>query len=944
MVTDEVVEKALELVSKGGGNYQYFFGKLNSPDWIAPLQKKGRFSHPPVAIVEETSIRFPRWPEGEYLVRMAPLAPDLVFGAIDVKVYESDNHYVHQILLQIAAELPVPLAVQVALAEAKWASQQRRFLGFYEEKVVPVILNLAAEGRTDAALALLNPLLHVEAAPQRTEEPERSIDGRLLRLSGTPLSRIDSWNIQRLLLQVSKALAEGSAEHFLALLSEKVDAAVGIYVNERGNGEDYSLIWRPRIDSGRFGDLMDTLVSATRDAASQIVQGVEKGYEIVLNVFGKHGWPIFRRLEYHALSQADNLPVDFVNGLVSKDSLYEDQRGNPEFNDFLSKFAVRLPEETRNKLLAMVDAGPDLGRYSSFLEAQGDKREVAERWIVGEWRLGWLTVLNSIAGEARLKQLDELLEKHGPPRPAFSIGGRAIGHTSDITQEILKRFSIPDLVAYLKKWAPPPRTHLETPSRAGIGRELQTWVSEDPALFSDNLASFQSLDLHPTYLRSMLDAFTGALKGDRPFDPYKIVATVEWLLSNTSQTGDEHYEWDEDPGWSWAHMSSARFLTELFLYPERLDISRHNEFWPALELIAENPSPTEKDETEYRKNADFGMLALNSTRPVGLESVIRYARWLKQSAKDMKVDAQSLPKPFKLLASHLDPEVDNSVAVRETYGMQFSLLAWLDQGWWEQQLTVLFPEGGKLRDLDRFAWNSYLRFSRPLVAMLPAMRFRYERAINGLEVNAPEVSDSERSLGNHFMQYYAAGAIQLDDTLLTSFFAKASPALKAQTIGDVGWHLGQEGAGELGDPIRKRLMDFWEYRLAQGMKQVNASKQELGGFGWWFASKKFPDDWSIQQLVAVVETFHNINPDFAVVKRLAELAQAYPYEAVRCLGIIFEEDRDGWAIHGWAEGPQTIISEALKGNEQSRAEADRVVNLLVARGHRGFRNSTNSSA
>src|SRR6266446_1317595 len=141
MVNDEAVDKALEFVAKGGGNYQYLFGKLNSPDWIPPLQKRGRFSHPPSAIVEETSIQFPRWPEGEYLVRMAPLAPDLVFSAIDVKVYESDNHYVHQTLLQIAAELPVSLAAQVALAEAKWASQQRRLLGLYEEKIVPVILN-----------------------------------------------------------------------------------------------------------------------------------------------------------------------------------------------------------------------------------------------------------------------------------------------------------------------------------------------------------------------------------------------------------------------------------------------------------------------------------------------------------------------------------------------------------------------------------------------------------------------------------------------------------------------------------------------------------------------------------------------------------------------------------------------------------------------------------
>lgn len=938
MVTDDLVDKALEVVARGGGNYEYFFAKLNSPDWITPLQKRGRFSHPPAAIVEKTSIRFPGWPEGEYLIRMAPIAPEAVFAAIDAKSYESDNHFVHQILLQVAAELPVDLAARVALAEAKWSSQQQRFYHLYEEKIVPVILNLAAAGRSDAALTLLNPVLQVEAAPARTEEPSLLIDGRPLRGSGTPVGRIDSWNIQRLLLQVSKTLVEAAPKNFLALISEKLDVAVGIHVNERGNEDDFSLIWRPRIDSGRFGDLMDTLISGTRDAAVQVVQG--GGHQTVLQVFGKYRWPIFRRLEYYALSHADNLPGNFVNGLVSQETLYEDQRANPEFNDFISKFAASLSEEVRNQLLAILDLGPDLTKYSNFLNAQGDKREEAERRIADEWRLGWLTVLKSIAGDERLKQLDDLLTKYGPPRPAFSVGGaHAVGHLTAINLEDLKKFSIPDLVTYLKAWAPPPRNQPEMPSRAGIGQELQAWVSEDPALFSANLASFQLLELHPTYLRSMLDAFTGALKGERQFDPYQVAATIAWILTNTSKVGPEHFEWDEDPGWSWAHMSSARFLTELFLHPDRLDTSRHSEFWPALKLIAENPSPMEEDEAEYRKKADSGMLALNSTRPVGLEAVMRYARWLKLSTKDLKVDAQSLPEVFNLLAAHLDPKVDKSVAVREMYGMQFGLLTWLDHSWWEQQIPTLFPDGGKLRHLDRFAWNSYLHFSRPFAETLPAMRFRYERAIKALQANATEVSDDLRSLGNHFMQYYATGAIQLDDVLLTLFFAKASPALKAQTIGDVGWHLGQEGTGELDPKIQKRLMELWEHRLAQGIDHVNASRDELGGFGWWFASKKFLDDWAIRQLLTVVETFRNINPDFAVVKRLAELASIYPYEAVRILGIIFEEDRDGWAIHGWAESPQTIVSEALKADERSRAEANRVVNLLVARGHRGFRNS-----
>jgi len=933
VVTDELVDRALELVAERGGNYEYFFAKLASPDWIGPLQKRDRFSHPPPALVEGKYLRFPGWPEGNYLTRMAPIAPAAVFGAIDPSSYDSDNHYVHQILLEIAAGLTVDLAAEVAQAEAKWASKQVRFYGLYEERLIPVILKLANGGHCETALKLLRAILEIDHAPKRTRDPELLVDGQPFRGSADPVGRIDSWNIQRLLISVSKLLAEGTPESFLDLLSERLDKAIRIHDNDRGNEDDYSTIWRPRIESGRFGDLMDVLVSAVRDASVQIVR--EHGHTTVTKVFEKYKWPIFRRLEYYALAQADNLPEDVINSTVLRKELYENPNDNPEFNDFLSKVSVQLPTEIRERVLGIVAVGPDLGRYSKFLDEQKEKRGEYENWITGQWHLGWLSALTKILGKEESRQLEALVAKFGAPRPRFSSGGFAVGHVTSISLEELKKFSLPEAVTYLREWTPGPQTHPEMPSRAGIGQVLQSWVSEDPALFSDNLRLFQTLDLHPTYLRSVIDAYASELKGERQFDPYKVVATIEWLLSNTSKTAPEPYNWDQDPGWSWAHMSSARFLSELFLHPERLDTSRHQEFWPALKLIAGNPSPTPDDEVEYRKKEDIGMLALNSTRPVGLEAVMRYARWLKISAADLNVSSTGLPAVFALLAEHLDAEIDGSVAVREMYGMQFGLLAWLDESWLESQLPKLFPEK-PLRVLDRFAWNAYLRFSRAISALLPAMRFRYTRAISSLQAGETNVSDGERSLGNHLTLYYAWGTIELDDELLKAFFRKASSALRAQTIGDVGWQLGQE-AEDLDPKIQKRLIALWEHRLSQGMENVSESRKELGGFGWWFASKKFPDDWSMRQLVTVLDTFRFINPDFAVVERLAQLAAAFPVEAVHCLGIIFEEDRDGWAIHGWAEHPQTIISEALKGDKNSRAEAERVVNLLVARGHRSFR-------
>ena len=220
MVTDDKVAKALALVEKGGGNYEYFFSKLTSPDWIEPLKKRGRFSHPPPMIVGDTFIRFMPWPEGEYLVRMAPLAPEAVFGALGEEAYESDNELVHQILLRIAAELPVEFAAKVAKKEAKWASKQRRFFHMYERRAVPVVLNLAGGGKADVALDLLEPLLHIEAAP-----PPKPliIDGQEYKGIGKAVGRIDTWEIQHVFMQVSPALVETAPEQYLAMVAEQAE-------------------------------------------------------------------------------------------------------------------------------------------------------------------------------------------------------------------------------------------------------------------------------------------------------------------------------------------------------------------------------------------------------------------------------------------------------------------------------------------------------------------------------------------------------------------------------------------------------------------------------------------------------------------------------------------------------------------------------------------------
>jgi hypothetical protein len=137
--------------------------------------------------------------------------------------------------------------------------------------------------------------------------------------------------------------------------------------------------------------------------------------------------------------------------------------------------------------------------------------------------------------------------------------------------------------------------------------------------------------------------------------------------------------------------------------------------------------------------------------------------------------------------------------------------------------------------------------------------------------------------------------------------------------------------------MQARFMNLWRARFEAGLKEGTTASSEMGSFGWWLQSKKFPDDWAIGQANSVADRFRNLHPDFAVVERLVELAPRYPYEAIHCLGVILEEDRQGWATYGWGDKDRMIIRAALAGGERSHAEAIRIVNIFVARGLVSYR-------
>jgi hypothetical protein len=952
MPTKAQVDRAINLIQKGGGNYEYFFGQLSSPSWIAPLAERGRFNHPPpLERVSNNAYRIPPWPEGHYLLRMASVAPDEVAKAIGPECYKSDNPLVHMLLVEIATNVPGPAAKDIADRELGWLAKQRSSSTLYPEKAAALIIHLIDEGETETALGLSRVMLQVWAPePKGGGTPIELEDGTTYtyRPSPEPEGRMEPVLSELFRHRVIPTLAAVVAPQLLKDLAHNLNEAVTVHnSNHADDSDDYSTIWRQFIDNGSHHGTLDESVSAMADAIKILVEQAPGSETLILDVLRRYKWPIFDRLSAYTLKIAPNVDKNLLGAYVSDPSKFARRSDNPEFADMLTAKAGELSPDVLEAIFKRIDQGPDPASYEYHLthRVRPEDRETMESSIVDQWTLDWLHPLAGVLDEQHKAQLDKLLTKFNPPaeRPFRTSEVFGVQDHSPVDLDDFKAMPVPELVEYLRTWTPPTiGMPFDRPSRAGLGATLAHWVRDNPQRASESIDHFLTTELDPIYLTSMLDAFQSLLRDKSDFDAFAVSRAARWVAESTDAiaTKGEDDGWHR-PTWNWAHMSAARFMAELMLKTERLDLKRADELFATVRAMCYLPHPTPEEEGPYKKESSrYASFALNTPRPVGVEAMIRYGCWLKTATPEAEFNREQLTAVFGVLEDKLDPVGEPSVAVREMFGMQFRTLAWLDREWFISVVPKLFPgKNGKLpqeKTLDRFAWRAYLHYGGRVLAMLPAMRNRYATAIKSLQRGATEIEDADRTLASHLMQFYAHGKIELDDPLLTQFFALASRSLRAQAVGDIGWIIGKEAA-PLGKPIKTRLMSFWESRMFLLKGESRDDAKELETFGWWIASGKFPEQWAVEQAMRILEVQRALRPDFAVVKTFAGLAKKYPYEAVRVVRVLLEEDRDGWSIHGWSQHLDAILEAALQDGDNAKAEAAAMIHLLAARGFRSYR-------
>lgn len=98
-------------------------------------------------------------------------------------------------------------------------------------------------------------------------------------------------------------------------------------------------------------------------------------------------------------------------------------------------------------------------------------------------------------------------------------------------------------------------------------------------------------------------------------------------------------------------------------------------------------------------------------------------------------------------------------------------------------------------------------------------------------------------------------------------------------------------------------------------------EEEMKAFSWWFASKKFDDSWSVEQLLQTLRIVRGVDADMLVVERLAELCPRFSLQVMECLTLIVEGDEEGLGILGWKGEARSALAAAVASGDEEATHA-----------------------
>ena len=944
---DQVVAHAARLERR-----TYFFDRLENPEWVSALGGRGFFDGAPDSEPgdEPGYVRFPPWPEGRYLARMAPLAP-LAVAEILKRLPPSANPWVTRVLLECVQALPSEQFQELAPQAAKWITSptSAQFIDHFADEAAAAISRLMREDKVKQGLKAAKKLLSLK---RRTGASGSSPSDETLALLPEPVGRLSDWEYQEATKKILPDLVDLAGLKGLELFSWLLGVAVRFSrsEDEPSDSDANSFIWRPAIeDHPQNSDhgVRCVLVTAVRDAAVRLARVSEEDLQAVVEMLEAET-VLHRRIALHVLTVVAG-GAEMAAERIASRGVFEEVRLKHEYSELLRSRLGEAPPEVRRTFLDWVVAGPALDGFRRLAEERTgcapdpeDEAAYAERW-----KRDWLSIVDDHLSGDEADEYGELVAKHGeahhPDMLSWSESG--FGDTAPLTADAMNEMSVGAVIEYLASWEPSADTGWGfEPSIRGLGRELETAVSHRAADFAAVANRIETLD--PTYVRSFLSGLEAAVKSGASLrweQPLRLTAAV---LEHPFEPEDGTLDRERDPGWSWTRGQAASLIREgVADRDNRIPFELRQAVWSVLEPLTRDPNPTPADEATAAgySSMDPYTQSINTNRGKAMHTVMAYALWCRRELEARDIDTAAgfdlIPEVRTVLEEHLNPQSDPSLVVRAVYGKWLPWLILLDAGWVAANITRILPRAAELAVLRDAAWNTYIGWCPPFNEVYDALLHEYEAAVERVPSEGTvDLTGNERAdakLGEHLVTFRWRGC--LPPALLERWFERADDELAARVMNFLGRALSNT-EDDIDPQVLQRIQQLWDTRLEAIAQEPEAHQSEADAFAYTFASAKLDDDWSLAGLETTLRPGSPRWSGRPAIERLAEIADTKPNEATRCTLRMLKGAANDWDHFSWRDQVRDVLTTTNDATDPEAIEnRTAIVDHYIERGDHDFR-------
>ena len=668
---------------------------------------------------------------------------------------------------------------------------------------------------------------------------------------------------------------------------------------------------------------LSLLIDAVRDSAEQIALARRDAARDVLAELERREPLIFRRLALHVVRLFPDVVFEAVGRYLLDGATLDalplwHERRLLERDGF-----SRLKEADQTAFLELVRQGPDVETFRQAREVT----EAEASLYVRRWKRTHLALIASALPDDLRREYDEIVAELGATEhPDFLgwIGKAWVGPSAPATAADLEKLTLEEIFQLFRTFTPRPRFDGPFASRDGLSRELTKVIAKAPQLFAE--AGMRFVEHAPPYVRALVEGLTEAVRAKLVFEWAPVLELSEWVLEQP--TGEvlsleQALDLGEDPGWTWTRMAVCRLLVAgLAEGPSTLPAVHDARVLRMLEtLLAAADDSTMRDPLEH---------AMNTIRGTAAEGLLR---WTLRQGGDVGGERFVASGASVLLERMLSAEP--SVGPRAMVGVYLPYLIALDAAWVRAHYELLFPHEPGAGSARSAVWNTFVQRRDPDLASFRMLQAEYEREVREL---AGFRGDKRRmeALVRHLVALYWSGHVPLDGGLLDRFYANADVSERQEVIKHIGacfFHTD----GEIPRPMLERVCLLWERRLAAATTRPSPEgAAEVAEFGWWFASAKFDQGWSMAQLALVLDLTDEVELEYAVAERLGVLAEGAPSDAIRLLARLMARAKD-WSAIACRRGIESTVRAVLASPEaDAHAMARDLVGRLTARGHAEF--------